>query len=108
MMQQDITIPVEYPISYIFVRFQAHSFHLEYAGSKVLRNYGILSHHYTASQPRRPRLDPGIITIVEQRKLRLVEPVALMGETRNEYRMFVERVQLEDRYVDGRTALRWI
>jgi hypothetical protein len=25
-------------------------------GSRVLRNVGILPHHYTASQPRRPRL----------------------------------------------------
>jgi hypothetical protein len=29
----------------------------EAGGSKVLRNIGILPQHYTASQPRRPRLE---------------------------------------------------
>jgi len=33
------------------------SFHLEDGSNKFLRNAGILPHHYTASQPRRPRLE---------------------------------------------------
>jgi hypothetical protein len=31
--------------------------HSEDGGNKVLRNVGILTHYYTVSHPRRPRLD---------------------------------------------------
>jgi len=37
--------------------FHFTSLHPEDEGSKVLRNGGILSHHYAASQPIRPRVE---------------------------------------------------
>jgi len=33
------------------------SLHPEDGGNMVIRNVGILLHHYTTSQPRRPRLE---------------------------------------------------
>jgi hypothetical protein len=38
-------------------RGQPHSLHPEDEGNMVLRNVGILTHHYTTSQPRRRRYE---------------------------------------------------
>jgi hypothetical protein len=45
---QGTLLPIYIPLS------QSHSLHPEDRGGKVLRNAGILPHHYMASQPRRP------------------------------------------------------
>jgi hypothetical protein len=68
-----------------------HSLLPEDGGSMELRNVGILSQHYTASQPRRPRLlkrrnlyaSPNI-TVIKYR-IRWAGNVARMGGTRNAY-----------------------
>jgi hypothetical protein len=51
--------------SEIFVPYRITHYHnTEYGGSKILRDFGILPQHYTASKPRRPRLEICLMIVI--------------------------------------------